>query len=191
MAKTAAKPLVFSNAPAQNRTLLPLPSRPSSTLMSTASVGERHRLFPEFMHPKDGLSKEDRQRKGKVWVGYFHLWTENQSYGVEYRSCKSDFHWAGARRRPRRTGAGESAANLREIGHMGAGLTSSAESGLSMAMTGKVGIPAMRFRVECEIDVAQGFVGITVRRTRIIISLSDSSIRGVLLKELLQAEGMP
>jgi len=77
MAKSAAKPLAFPAAPVKN-------DNASTPVLAPVVEIDLHRIgrkttqaFPGIHAPEGWVKKEDRQREGKVWVGYFHLWTED------------------------------------------------------------------------------------------------------------------
>jgi len=79
MARSAAKPLVFPSADTEKR------NSSGPVLVPVIDIDVRHigrkttQAFPGIHAPEGWVKKEDRQREGKVWIGYFHLWTEDHT----------------------------------------------------------------------------------------------------------------
>jgi integrase len=78
MAKSAAGPLhPASSTPAEEH------SAPGSGLAPVIDIDVRRlgrktaQAFPGVHAPEGWVKKENREREGKVWIGYFHLWTED------------------------------------------------------------------------------------------------------------------
>lgn len=79
MAKSAAEPLVFPSAQTQKQ------NSSGPVLAPVVDIDVRHigrkttQAFPGIHAPEGWVKKEDRQREGKVWIGYFHLWTQDHT----------------------------------------------------------------------------------------------------------------
>jgi integrase len=94
MAKSAANPLTFPTAPIKN-------DNASTPVLASVVDIDVHRIgrktpqaFPGIQAPEGWVKKEDRQREGKVWVGYFHLWIEDPT-GRRVRTKKEKKLGAG------------------------------------------------------------------------------------------------
>ncbi len=79
MARSAAKPLAFSSPNTKKR------NSSGPVLVPVVDIDVRHigrkttQAFPGIHAPEGWVKKEDRQREGKVWIGYFHLWTQDHT----------------------------------------------------------------------------------------------------------------
>ncbi len=79
MAKSAANPLRSPSAPAKAESAS-TPALAPVVDIDVHRVGRKTtQAFPGIHAPEGWVKKEDRQREGKVWIGYFHLWTEDQT----------------------------------------------------------------------------------------------------------------
>ena len=94
MGKSAANPIHSAPTPA-NKHNVPAPALAPVIDIDVRRVGRKTtQAFPGIHAPEGWVKKEDRQREGKVWIGYFHLWTEDPT-GRRVRTKKEKKLGAG------------------------------------------------------------------------------------------------